>query len=301
MQRLLPLLLSGLLLFAIAGCDSTTPSAQEADDRLADEPTLLSLTIQDTQVQPPLTLGYFKICKVAPDDPAFVFDFGVGVTGPGAANNTSLVPTANLAHLQCQLMYEAPRTNIIGPDEVTATEFIPDGWTLDRVELFVIEQIDGQEVVTTTTVSGPDVTTQVLGQKRGATAVFYNSPGIIGGEGCTPGAWKNRLLRLDRWPVSPDTPVGDVWSATPAELAGFTLLEALSFRGGNTFNDKVEILLRAATAGYLNSLTVNYDLRTQQIIDGGNAAIASGDQNQVIDLATTLDDFNNQVCEITNR
>ncbi len=52
---------------------------------------------------------------------------------------------------------------------------------------------------------------------------------------------------------------------------------------------------------YLNSLTVRYDLKTQQIIDGGNTPIASGDKDQVIDLAETLDRFNNQMCPITDR
>lgn len=101
--------------------------------------------------------------------------------------------------------------------------------------------------------------------------------------------------------MEPATPVSDVWSAVPAERADATLLEALSFRGGSSFNDKVQILLRAATAAYLNSLTVRYDLTTQQIIDGGNTAIAPGDKDQVLDLAETLDHFNNQVCPITDR
>ena len=181
---------------------------------------------------------------------------------------------------------------------MTITEVLPDGWALDRVGIFTVNVVDGQDVITQTTENSATVTASVIGLERGVTAVYYNSPreAVIGGEGCSPGSWRNRL---DRWPVEPATPVSDVWSAVPAKRADATLLEALSFRGGRSFNDKVQILLRAATAAYLNSLTVRYDLTTQQIIDGGNTAIASGNKDQVLDLAETLDRFNNQVCPIT--
>lgn len=304
LQRLLPLLVSGLLLFAISGCDSTAPAEQNADIDTASEPAPLTITSQvTTDTPPPLLISKVIVCKIAPDDPNVLFDFEASVTGPGADRGI-LYPTRTLSDQQCDVVYAAPRDVVEGPDDVTITEMLPDGWMLDRVEIFTADVVDGQEVITQTTENTATVSASVIGLERGVTAVYYNSPGevvIIGGEGCTPGAWKNRLLRVDRWPVSPDTPVGDVWSAAPAELADATLLEALSFRGGSSFNDKVQILLRAATAAYLNSLSVDYDLTTQQIIDGGNAAIASGDKDTVIDLAETLDGFNNQDCPITER
>lgn len=123
---------------------------------------------------------------------------------------------------------------------------------------------------------------------------------VRGGEGCTPGAWKNRLLRLDRWPVAPDTPVANVWNV-PAALEDATLLDALRFGGGPSFEDKVRILLRAATAAYLNARSIDYDLTADTIVDRVNDAIASGDADAVIALAEELDGLNNQDCPITER
>jgi hypothetical protein len=72
-------------------------------------------------------------------------------------------------------------------------------------------------------------------------------------------------------------------------------LEALSYKGGRGADGAASILLRAASAAILNAEhnVVNYPLSTAEVIDAVNAALASGDRDVMISLATQLDDNNN--------
>ena len=126
------------------------------------------------------------------------------------------------------------------------------------------------------------------------------------GEGCTPGAWKNRLLDIGEWGptgYSPDDKLG-VGPNHPFEfpnisdyapLKNKTLLEALDFPGGDTLREKAQILLRAAVAALLNAAhpDVNYPMSKEDVIAEVDAALASGDPDTIIDLATILDGYNN--------
>jgi hypothetical protein len=69
---------------------------------------------------------------------------------------------------------------------------------------------------------------------------------VTGGEGCTPGYWKNHT---DSWTVySPSQSLSSVFAATPAVYSSTTLLQGLSFNGGNGADGASRILLRAAVA-----------------------------------------------------
>jgi hypothetical protein len=101
--------------------------------------------------------------------------------------------------------------------------------------------------------------------------------------------------------------VGDVFMSTMYDDE--TLREALSFKGGKGIEGAERILLRAATAAYLNIGTDAFDYEFGSMSDlqtAVNAAIASGDRGEMLSLATTLDDFNNAVnedgihCPLTN-
>jgi hypothetical protein len=78
--------------------------------------------------------------------------------------------------------------------------------------------------------------------------------------------------------------------------SGTTLLDALSFQGGPTVQDAKNILLRAAAAAYLNSLAVDYPLTTAQVVSMVNTALASGDRDTILSLASVLDANNNGNC-----
>lgn len=248
--------------------------------------------------------GYFVVCKVAGDDPTKAFPFTVTAEGPGAGG-TYMNPSPSLMDGDCEIVY-GPAQQFIDPDLVTITENVPGGWNLDRIAIYSVEETNNF-VPTFHTAVGPTIQGSIDDGKLGCVAIYYNSeievPG--GGEGCTPGAWKNRLRRIGAWDetaYAPTDKVTDVWSEAAACYGDETLLEALSFQGGDSFCEKTEILLRAATAALLNASHpgVDYDLTVAQIIAAGNAAIASGDKDIVIGVAEALDDFNNQGCDITS-
>ena len=135
----------------------------------------------------------------------------------------------------------------------------------------------------------------------------------IGNEGCTPGYWKNHT---ERWDQPSD--YGDNERYTPgmrlsvafmrggqsaftganaavAPLGSSTMIQALNFNGGNGLDGAARILLRAATAAWLNAAHegVAYSLRRDDIFPLLKSALASGNRQQMLDLAARLDAANN--------
>jgi hypothetical protein len=121
---------------------------------------------------------------------------------------------------------------------------------------------------------------------------------VTGSEGCTPGYWKNHT---DSWTVySPSQSLSSVFAATPAVYSSTTLLQGLSFNGGNGVDGASRILLRAAVAAILNAANedVDYQYTSAQITSRVNAALASGDRATILALATDLDRANNGGCTL---
>jgi hypothetical protein len=139
------------------------------------------------------------------------------------------------------------------------------------------------------------------GQMVSASDVNYHW-GQSKGEGLTPGFWKNNAddFNAVAWPrdasgaliYSPDQTFGSVFDV-PAHpsLAELTLSEALNVSG----NAGVNALVRHAVAGLLSAThpRVAYPLTSRQVIDQVDAALASGDANQIESLKNTLDKHNN--------
>jgi hypothetical protein len=119
-----------------------------------------------------------------------------------------------------------------------------------------------------------------------------------GGEGCTPGFWK-QPQHFDSWPVSTTTTLAAAGFTNTGLPAGTTLLEALSFQGGPTVQDAKNILLRQAAAAYLNSFDIDYPLTTQEVLDLVNDALASDDRATILAVAATLDANNNLGCPLS--
>ena len=136
---------------------------------------------------------------------------------------------------------------------------------------------------------------------------FGNRPA----EGCTPGYWKQEQ-HFDSWVGHlPGDPLFGLFSGVGVEpylshvanldsggsaiMGSASLVEALQFGGGDTIADKAEILLRAAVAAVLNADNpgVDYPWTSASIVDAVNAALASQDATQIINLATDLDGDNN--------
>ena len=130
-------------------------------------------------------------------------------------------------------------------------------------------------------------------------------PPTGGGEGCTPGAWKNHLLNIGEWGptgYSPGQTVGSVFSAASAfpSLASTTLLQALSLPGGPTVLGMAQNLMRAAVAGVLNAAHPNiaYATTSAQLINAVNERLASGNRQAMEDLKDIIDIANNAGCPI---
>ncbi len=119
------------------------------------------------------------------------------------------------------------------------------------------------------------------------------------GEGCTPGFWKNHP---DIWPApyKPSQTVGSVFSGVDLSLANKTLSDALGFGGGAGVVGAQEILLRAAVAALLNAANdeIDYPLTPAEVIAQVNAALATGNRDTILELASKLDGYNNLGCPI---
>jgi len=125
----------------------------------------------------------------------------------------------------------------------------------------------------------------------------------LGGQGCTPGYWK-QPQHFQSWtgyvPTQLISSVFNVPSIFPdgtdgSSLSGSTLLAGLAFQGGSTLNGSAQILLRAAIAGLLNANNPNvaYPMTTAQIVTSVNAALNSGSRNTMLNLASSIDNANN--------
>ena len=123
-----------------------------------------------------------------------------------------------------------------------------------------------------------------------------------GGQGCTPGYWKNHT---DSWPPTgyqPSQRVDGVFgqaSRYPA-LGSASLHEALSFNGGSSIEGAAGNLLRASVAALLNTAHsgVSYPWATAAVIADVDAALASGDRDTMLGLASALDRDNNLGCPL---
>jgi hypothetical protein len=115
-----------------------------------------------------------------------------------------------------------------------------------------------------------------------------------GGEGCTPGFWKNHPKE---WPApyEPGDLFSDVFGVTIAGDEDLTLREALNLGGGDEI-----ALARAAVAALLNAASdeIDFEFTEQEVIEKVQAAIASGDPEEIEDLKDELDRENNRGCPL---
>jgi len=121
--------------------------------------------------------------------------------------------------------------------------------------------------------------------------------------GCTPGYWKNNT---GGWPVSTGMLEGTPFPASGAApyvlsnkfLGQYTLPQGLAFQGNSTVEGGAEILLRAASAAYLNANKFGYAWTSAQVTSATNAALATNNRATIVALATQLDAYNNAGCPL---
>ena len=78
------------------------------------------------------------------------------------------------------------------------------------------------------------------------------------------------------------------------------MLEALSFQGGPSLEEKTQLLVKQAVAAILNADhdDVDYPRLQGNIISDVNDALASTDQGTILDLKDALDAHNNLGCPL---
>lgn len=114
-------------------------------------------------------------------------------------------------------------------------------------------------------------------------------------QGCTPGYWKQSFHFASWNGFVPTQTVDSVFTGVMPALSGETLLDALQGGGGSGLLGAEKILLRAAVAALLNSVsgTVAYPFTQGDVVSAVNTALATGDRDSILTLAKTLDDANN--------
>ena len=228
-------------------------------------------------------LEYFELCKdfSTGSGPAVTFDVAVDVGSNGGADQTFQV-TLNAG--ECRDIW------LVGGspgDIVTVTENVPTGYTASYTKTALAGG--------TTTTTGPVQGNSASGSTSGTTGtlvVFLNTPipPPGGGQGCTPGYWK-QPHHFDSWPA-PYTPTTQFSAVFDDAFPGRTLQGVLNLGGGG-----LNALGRHTVAALLNGASsgVNFDLTAADVIAQFNAVFPGGDYEG---LKNTFAVFNEQGCPL---
>lgn len=267
----------------VAACsDAGDPTSPQVPDRVA-----LGIRATDAPTSPPGTLNpeRFEVCKVwagvsVPSD--FSTTVTVDVTG-GTTDNFQVTLTGD----QCREVWINGGTT---KDNVTVTESGPAGFTTTVSRTYLLDGVAG----------GPDSgNSGAVDGDSGVLVTWTNTLIPTGGEGCTPGYWKNHAgiysvskggqKKPSSWVgYSPTEYFDDVFGVGPH----VTLITALDTGGGGEAalgRHAVAALLSAAHPG------IDYDRTVAQVIAMVQGAYASGDFEGVKD---TLATFNEQGCPL---
>jgi hypothetical protein len=208
-----------------------------------------------------------SVCKDA-SSPAGTYDFTVAQEG-GRGGNLLVGGSFSLGAGECVDVWQA----LPDPPEPDPAVFVT------VAELTPPAGIEFDSLVGNSEAEGPFFTTSPSWTVRvnyyhGAQYNFFNSEVPQGGgEGCTPGYWK-QTQHFGSWtsPYAPSTPFSDVFEDA---FPGMTLLDVVSQGGGG-----LNALGRHTVAALLNAASgdVDYDFSTPaDVIDAFNAVFPGGD------------------------
>jgi hypothetical protein len=227
------------------------------------------------------TAGNLLLCKIGT---AATFDVTIGSTTTNVSLNDG----------DCQIVGTfGGNPRLTG----TATEIIPPNTVLDSI--VKIHWVDGQPGVfplkgDTTVFTGTNTASATFGDEDGSTLIFFNHPVPPpgGGEGCTPGYWK-QSQHFGNW-TAPYDPTDLFSSVFEDAFPGKTLLDVLKLGGGG-----LNALGRHTVAALLNAASpnVDYDLTTTQVIDMFNAVFPGTDTDYET-LKNQFEAFNEQGCPL---
>ena len=270
LRKAVPLFLAAIALAACSSDLPTTPALTSSDG----EPLMSS--------HPVLNVG---ICKTWLGDepvPAIDWQFEWTATSAPAAGSTTIVPSDFNGISACISLGSWPAGT-----EVTVTEVVPTGYFLERILLQGRVEADDRLILD----PDPPTVTFLVDTYQ---SVYFKNDGIDipppppGGEGCTPGFWR-QAQHFQYWTgFDPSDLYADVFGV---DRAG-TLLENVAANGGGA-----NALARHAVAALLNAASpeVDYNLSIAVIIAGVQAAYASGNFESFKDV---LEGYNEQGCSV---
>jgi hypothetical protein len=209
-------------------------------------------------------------------------DFQVSATGGEIYN----APTGLFTHdftYDCIEVWNATTANV---ETVTAELLaLSSGYILDRIVVL----------------GGVDYVGEVTGTNHASVEVFDQTGGYIwfkilpgegdfpGGEGCTPGYWR-QAHHFHNWVgYTPTTLFGDVFDDA---FPGMTLHDVVQLGGGG-----LNALGRHTVAALLNAARVDFDYTAAQVIDLFND-VYPGSRGDYEALKNEFDFLNNQGCPL---
>ena len=242
---------------------------------------------------------YFEVCKdyTEGSGPDVTINVSVNEGGDADPTNDLTLTPVTVASGTCRDVWLVGGS--VG-DIVTVSEDVPTGYTASYVLQTAVGSGAAPTRTTFASVAGNSVSGLVKGN-TGHLVIFTNTLIPTGGEGCTPGYWKQEQ-HFDSWSTyTPGQLAGSVFNLGGfPTLASKTLLVTLGGTGGPGTLGAASILLRAAVAAILNaeSSGVDYTQVTADIIADVNAALASNDRATMLALAAELDADNNLGCPL---
>lgn len=141
---------------------------------------------------------------------------------------------------------------------------------------------------------------------------FFNSVAITPpapppSTACGPGYWK-QSKHFASW-ASPLLPTqlissrfsnASLYSSKLGNFGSLTLLQGLSLQGGSDASGAAQIALRAGVAALLNARSplLSYPMTEAAVVQAVNAALLSGNRDQMLTIGLRLDEYNNARCPL---
>jgi len=307
----------GAVLF-LAACDNAS------DVQAPGAPGVNAAQLADNAGDGAASFERLELCKVWSDASTIATDFDVDVVdGDGFGTGSATRTLTASASSECREVATFDGTNngdAEGPGTLSITETSPGGTELVSISATAIGRSGGAAGTInvnsgTPTASGFGMSLDLAAQSF-STGTVDNTQGFLvtfvnraipqegGGEGCTPGYWKNHAgiySFSNGGKKKPSTWVGylptdfydTVFGVTSGFGATFRLIDALEEGGGdeNAFaRHAVSALLNAASS-------VDYDLSVAEVIALVQAAYGSGDFEGTKNIFAA---FNEQECPLGN-
>jgi hypothetical protein len=265
-------------MLSLAACTGDTPVS----------PSPFDLSPSFSGTTPPDSV-YVRLCKVAVDDGTFgqQFDFETTASaGDVVLPQTSL--TAEYSHalytpVDCKTVWVGHNRSVDTETVITVTELDSPGFEIENIRVW-----DADDTFLDFAPVDRSIT---LVPNGGKLVIFSNyklppPPPPSGGEGCTPGYWR-QPQHYDNWVGHASSDIfSDVFGVGPDLALG----DAVDLgKGGES------ALVRHAVAALLNAASpdVSYALTEAGVIDLVQQAFDSGDFEAAKDL---LDELNNSGC-----